>query len=1823
MSAPSSPSNTDRSQRLNEILAAYLQQIDAGHAPQDEALLAAHPEFAEELREFLAGLRRLQQFGQGPPTTASPEAANPADGNLAAPPQESSLQVEPTLPSAHAAEAAEPRRVRYFGEYELLEEIARGGMGVVYRARQASLKRTVALKMILAGQFADAADVRRFYTEAQAAARLEHPHIVPIFEIGQHEGQHYFTMALVEGENLARHVARGVFAPRTAAEIMAKVARAIAYAHAEGVVHRDLKPANILLDAQGEPHVTDFGLAKRVAARGDEESSSPATATGQVLGTPSFMPPEQAAGRNAEVGPLSDVYSLGAVLYCLLVGRAPFQAANPLDTLLQVLDADPVPPRQVDAAVPRDLNTICLKCLAKEPGERYPSAAALADDLERYLRDEPILARPAGPLERLLRLARKQERAARRTAAVAAATAVLWVGAWWGWGLWQSIRMAEVVFKGETAQTAELLDLHGRPLMSQLSVPTKEPIRVLRGEYRLRLSAPGRPSETWLLGINEGRNEFTLKASDRWPWRPLGLEPESCFDLLGLPDRTDLVVLERRFGKLSMRRLDGRTASVEWEIPLDPNQPPVSAAEGSEDLGKTAPEPGDTEQPAPSGEQPAVESDRPDRTAGWAAVIYFIAGELSQQPPALLVPPPDLDGDNVPDVVWLSRRAHLLAVAGRDGRVLWWHDVQRGGRLLGRPAVCALPGVGSQVLLAVVAASGAYFLDAIRSTDGARIWRVPLRAEWFAGNEQADWGAMERVAMRVPQPEVIECSGAQVAAITTATHLVMVPLGRDVPMPIGRPYVEAAALDWDTRETPRLSVRPRLLHVRQGEDSMSARVLVCFAHEGQAALCCLDVASWTQVWQWRFSLARLRGDGTALFEIASLDGPELTPDDWPLIADLDGDGAAELLVPGEVSAAAEGPDTSALWGRYGVYLLDAATGRPRWKQVLYPRMARAPHFAQLLTAPDLDGDGCQDMLVCSLGAPTVPWRSLLFIDAISGREGGLLASWHLREIGVEGDFTDGRFHRAAWWEPHVDGWPSLLVLTSREQYPQPRQAMLHAVSLFQGTETQFLTGMQQVRLADLSGDGLADLCFRRQSSDADQLQCLVARPAEAWRRLGRVEPLFDLDADGCSELLEAPADGIRAAECRVLSGRTGLTVAHLRLEVARWDIDGLGFRPGPDGDLDGDGLPDLVVPVKTRAALSPEGGTFQLPLRAVSTGTGAWLWDRPAAPFDSRYRTIVSSLSTHLRFIEFSQSRPRLEDLDGDQKLEVLCPYWVHQSRVQQPCLAVLAGHTGHVLWNETLGSPLEEGSLIPSGSLLAETCADLDADGWRDLVVSAPLPRPDETILPAQGTCCPNEAAGRRVGVLEARSGRDGSRLWARQLSLHPDVMALSGPPHKLVVDLEDDGVHEVLYLDAASWNAHEVAAWRLVMLNGRDGQVRAACTLPGSSLNGAPPLPLVARLSHDAKVICVPTWDEKGLGLWVCSSKGEVLRRFAIDTSFELPLVVADLNGDGLDELVYWRDRRLCAGDGAGRFLWRWPAAAGLFPLDELQLLGPAQRASSPRLLVRSGRTVVVLDAVTGRPVWRSEGLGIDHEGNMIIPSPHWLLPRGDQTLPLLLAQGRYATARALLPVDERGKIRAGMVRPLAHRPPSAIRPDPRRLVFLPWGRGDPPAMAEVWVSLGLAALVLLPGWMLYHLACVGMRLRSLGLLLALVTAAFVWIVLLHSAARGAFGEPGSFSQVAFAYGWSGLVWLFPFLVLLRAAQRRWRAVAWLVGTAALLGALVLAIGSWEASTRLAAGQSLAWRGWYLAWLWGAVVSGLLCAGTWILRAVLRSFGWRGAVR
>ncbi len=380
---------------------------------------------------------------RGPAEGLLPTRIVRAPNETASPPDETRTGVG-RRETGEGPHAAPPRQ---FGRYLLRDEIARGGMGVVYRAEDVDLHRIVALKMILGGNLADPDDRRRFRAEAEAAASLEHPHLVPVYDVGEHEGQAYFTMKLFEG-NLKDRIPDLLEDPRAVARLMTTVARAVHFAHQHGILHRDLKPANILMDGLGEPHVSDFGLARRV------DSGAGLTQSGTVVGTPGYMSPEQAAGATRQLTTATDVYALGAILYTLLTGVIPFDDDDFVQVLIAVREDDPIPPREIRPGADRDLETICLKAMAKDPEGRYASAEALAEELTRWLDGEPIHARPAGAPERAWKWVRRRPLVASLSAVATLSITLGALGILWQWRHAKEERDRAVVAQAEAERNA-------------------------------------------------------------------------------------------------------------------------------------------------------------------------------------------------------------------------------------------------------------------------------------------------------------------------------------------------------------------------------------------------------------------------------------------------------------------------------------------------------------------------------------------------------------------------------------------------------------------------------------------------------------------------------------------------------------------------------------------------------------------------------------------------------------------------------------------------------------------------------------------------------------------------------------------------------------------------------------------------------------------------------------------------------------------------------------------------------------------------------------------------------------------------------------------------------------------------------------------------------------------------------------------------------------------------------------------------------------------------------------------------------------------------
>ena len=572
-------------------------------------------------------------------------------------------------------------RVREFGDYKLLDEIARGGMGVVYKARQISLNRIVALKMILAGELADETSIRRFQSEAQTAAQLDHPGIVAIYEVGECEGNQYFSMAYVDGETLAAKIKNGPLPPVVATEYVRQIAESVAYAHQQGVIHRDLKPSNVLIDKRDKARVTDFGLARLVIA------DSSLTATGQILGTPSFMPPEQASGSVEEIDERSDVYSIGATLYALLSGRPPFQSDNPVDTMLEVLERKPVPLRGLNSKVSRDLEIVCMACLEKLPSDRIATAHALAEDLKRVLRREPIRARPIGLSTRIWRWTWRHRRMFGVSVFSFACSVALTLLAILGIRTLNERHMRSVHFPMTSEEAnIRILDHKTGEVVDSFSTPTADPIVLPIGEYQMLVSTGGALPRDYLLKVERETNTTLIGNGHRLGSQRVTLESlkhdyigpainSSTFLPIAVDDGMDLLVKDR-----FTRRSPNRAPQ-----PLAPESNWYVSSGGIRRV------------------------DWESGSTVWTAINQFTDSRIGGEYHSL-----DLDEDGY-DEVFLRLDHAVVCLSGMDGHVVWSFEFPRSGEA----------GLYLNLVDKIIVSDsnfGRVRIASLQARDGKRIW---------------------------------------------------------------------------------------------------------------------------------------------------------------------------------------------------------------------------------------------------------------------------------------------------------------------------------------------------------------------------------------------------------------------------------------------------------------------------------------------------------------------------------------------------------------------------------------------------------------------------------------------------------------------------------------------------------------------------------------------------------------------------------------------------------------------------------------------------------------------------------------------------------------------------------------------------------------------------------------------------------------------------------------------------------------------------------------------------------------------------------------------
>jgi outer membrane protein assembly factor BamB len=1546
----SAEQDSERDRRVDEAVAAYFQALEAGRPPSRDEFLARYPDLADELASFLDA--RAAFAGHAGPAPA-PRPANEI----------------PTVAEEGAPVEAMPvlGTVRYFGDYELLQEIARGGMGVVYKARQVSLDRVVALKMILSGQLAGDNDVRRFRQEARTAASLQHPNIVAIHEVGEHEGQHYFSMGYVEGHSLAELVRDHPLPPPRAVRYVRVIAEAVHFAHRRGVLHRDLKPSNVLIDEQDEPRVTDFGLAKRT----DQDASL--TATGAVVGTPSYMPPEQASGKRGRLGPASDVYALGAVLYELVTGRPPFRAATAMDTLLQVLEAEPASPRLLNPAISRDLETVILKCLAKDPARRYPTAAELAEDLQALLDGRPVKARRPGLPERAARWLSKEKRSL-SVAAKAALLSLLLTGfGWLAVSLALDERRGQLVLDTDgPSLRAEVLHPGREEVLARFRVPHEDPVALPGGPYRVRLSAPGQLSQTFHLLL---ANNQPPPLQVRLPGRPhdelLAPQPHDVWELADLAGRADLILA--RGDRLS--RLDGASRRPVWEVIYQP--------------------------PGPGGVF--------DKTAPPPRRITF-ADPFNR--PRLVRPAPDLDGDGTRDLVWVGQPSArvvgpsetLWAISGKDGKELWWREA--GGRVLGLPVVADVDGEGKPGLVATLELSPGQgkqvqrWVEAFSGSTGRSRWRYPLDGRWHGPVSQA--------------AQVWQAAGKDAATLVCLNGTRLVGLDPRT----GRPAFEHA-LGFRPVQAPVFADlvgdgRPDALLLRQGPDK-------------QLTVVALALPAGKRLWE---------------YPLAMTHGPQL------LVADLDGDGRPEILVVNRETEfpRGDGPDraqaapapmrgglvepgppdrqpdpvpATGRWAARGVDVLDGATGARRWRYegtssgvplLVVGHGVAGKH--QVLVGPDIRAEGCRAVFLAVRrpvqvprpNAPPAPFESL--VVALSGRDGRTLwqAPLPLPENDNMGPWLNeqgtAEYGLQGWWPAGAHEWPLLLALAEdrfvHQPGPSPTVVMLSAGT---GRTEHTLPQASDLKLADLDGDGLPELCYRHYSGrDAPCWYALRGGPPVAWRHLGRLLPAADLDGDGVGDLLSTEAGQLTA-----VSGRDG------RLLWQSPHVPRNEPAPAPAfADLDGDGAADVLV------AGSYSGSNF-VPLRALSGKDGRELWGAShlEGPTDNRFER-GQLVACH--------------DLDGDGRPEVVFLYETSDRtgpgvRGYRFGLAVLRGDTGALRWRQAV--PGRTGG--PDRRLAV---ADLDGDGVRDLVF---------LLVGDDG-----------VPVLHALSGRDGRALWERSLRLH----ALGGlTPDRIFFaagDLDGDGKAEVVLALAGKSE--------VLILNGADGKTRARAgglridSFPNLWHTGASPLLLLDR-PGGGPTVCVAGRRSDWLGdrhqvtqrLTLLDGAGKTVGMVerplkpSADHSEEAVRVWAgDLAGDSKKALVLVTAEHVEALRGDGRSLWRWPLPAGTERAHVVALL-PAGKKHPAWVVVQTQDALYGLDGRTGRAGWRcSAGPSV-----ALLPGNH---PDGWPRVVHPDSASGATLCLLPLPTDAAGTYRLPVARGAAEAPPPA---EEARGQPLPWAQ------------------------------------------------------------------------------------------------------------------------------------------------------------------------------
>jgi predicted Ser/Thr protein kinase len=1737
------PPQPDSAAAVASILDRYMAALAAGEAPDREQLLAEHRELAAQLEACLAGIEFVHR-------ATGPTAEEPA----------------------------------VLGEFRIIREIGRGGMGVVYEAEQTSLRRHVALKVLRFGVVADEEAMKRFRREAETVASLHHTNIVPIFAIGCERGVHYYAMQFIGGRSLAEVLAESERKGRPlpleqVTRWGMQAAEALAHAHERGVIHRDVKPSNLLVDSNGVIWLTDFGLAKRA----DEATL---TASGAFVGTPRYMSPEQAAALKLPVDRRTDVYSLGATLYELATGRPVFDNGPPHQVIAQILTDEPARPRQLRPDLPRDLETIVLACLAKEPSRRYQTAEALAGDLRAVLEARPIQVRRTPAIERLAQYLRKRQRAIRVATLAIVATLLTLVAGFAGWRAYSEWRVGRIELTNEGPPlTAQLLAESGDvPLGEPFEIVERSTLALPAGEYRLRLSAKGQRGRTYRFAVNQGESVTNpislndgrllvgnLAAMGGGTWERPREEAIAFPLLLGTVARADGRLDFVEWTGAALQKRDGLTGKLIWDA-VKPAHPRAGDRDPTPRLQKL--------------------------TAG---TVY---GRFIQ-------PAPDVDRDGMGDLVWSARITDtIVAFSGRDGSFLWSYsarpdaaDQTRGAaneptgskapesrqcivQFLTALADADRDGITDFVATAIFYETNDEMqrrlprearnrfpfvrreLLALSGRSGRLLWRYPLD-ETFANLPASAW--------RTP-PEMVGRRALRLGLANGDKWLAL-------DLASGRPSAGPCDLGFDP-------VRPVQYAELDGEGEPEILALGPGPAGKQQTLAAFSSSSGQCLWT------------TVMRAPFALPIDNVTAPDWPLVVDLDGDGRSEILVPD--SGSLPPADTYR-----GVQLVDGRTGQTSWTHALRHGSKAFDGLVHAKDVGDLDHDGVRDLVAVSIcegrpaartwpAAPAEPDR--IHVDALSGKDGRTLWWWGI-DMPTEGVFT--RIWRPHLWGSGPDGWP-LLAITLGGKEPGSLESSLpssklpppvvHLLELSMGRELDPITGFSRPQTGDLDGDGLDDLWGEWNG----QLRAFRGETPESWRSLDLFGPAADFDVDGITDVLIAGPTASGGSAPEITGSRTALARSgrdgHLlwkvdvdwredRFEPDRGQSYALETFPLPAGDLSGDGIADVLAVKSIRETTghtSKRAAT--LPLRLYSGRDGHELWTAGPLPTTIEAHGFAFPHWVVAQIVEPGQ-QPDLIVSYANPFTEPGPPADPRE-RPKLTYLARVSGRDGRVLWDTRLDDHHE----LNQEWLYMRPPALVDVDGDHAL----------DTVMVIPGSFGPSGRPTKLIAV----SLRTGKQIWAKPPEIAgPEVL------YRFVGDLDGDKLPEVIVVSEKQQGDDVVAL--VEAFRGVDGRSFETWNSgPEIRRNRPSPLAVMADLDGNGTGhVCVAFREPEGK--WrvvVLDANGrEAIRRDFGDENGR-SLYAGDLDGDGRDELLLGSVNRLTALDRDLKERWSW-AGEGSAGIKVM----PRKSGQPATVLVEPATG---LDGATGRPRWaalrRAEDSWETGHATFLDAGTASLLPR-------VLHRGRDAVVcRAVQSLDPDGRPA-----PLeGERVPTGLaRHDPRWTRPLPWTQWVDARTGALSVgSLTALALInlLLPLWIV-RLAG-RRRVWSVRTLLALpvATAVPLAVFLAVEAYLPVLPNPmPQSSKAVFALGTlaGAPILVYTAMVLWSFWRLQLRRLG-MIGALTIIASILIGVPwLWLDARSKPALDGYGWSGWYMILGLGAYVVGVLGAAAWAVRGLARS--------